>query len=398
MKSSAPFYTSAKALFPVVGSKIASELKRLGKTPGALLDDPSLRWDDPRLALDSLQMMQLAAAINDSFCLFEVGIEDFLLARPTLGGWVELIAKAYGLGCAHIRLQSSGTSGQQKTIQHAILDLEQESAYWAQSFAQAQRLLCFTPIHHIYGLLFGAMLSHQIGCPLHAGQKAFALLHQGLSEGDVLVGFPDFWHYFLQSGTRVPKGVRAVTSTAPMPADRQNALLALGLEALFDVYGSTETGGIGFRTNPQNHYALLPYFTPSESQNNQLWRHHLDGRHSLIAAPDALLWQGERLFSVKGRIDGALQVGGVNVNPRQIADAIAQMPNVKAAAVRPFTQAQIVRLKAFVVLEEDTPKARESLLGLLEERFVGPERLVQVNFGAAIPTNEMGKPCDWPIN
>jgi 4-coumarate--CoA ligase (photoactive yellow protein activation family) len=398
MKSSVPFYSNATSLLPVVKAKINSEIKRLGKKPGNLLDDPSLRWDDLRLSIDSLQMMQLAGAINDYFCLFEVGIEDFLLAKTTLGEWVELIAKAYELGCAHIRLQSSGTSGQQKIIQHAIVDLEQESAHWAQSFNQAQRLLCFTPIHHIYGLLFGAMLSHKLGCPLYTEQKAFAMLHQGLSEGDILVGFPDFWHYFLQSGIRVPKGIRAVTSTAPMAAEQRNALLALGLEVLFDVYGSTETGGIGFRTTPQNHYALLPYFMPGKSQNNQLWRQHLDGRQSLITAPDYLLWQDERLFSIEGRIDSALQVGGVNVNPKQIADAIAQIPNVNTVVVRSFTQAQVIRLKAFVVLDKDTPKARQSLLRLLEERFVGAERLVQVNFGAAIPTNEMGKPCDWPVD
>jgi len=173
-----------------------------------------------------------------------------------------------------------------------------------------------------------------------------------------------------------------------MAAEQHNALSALGLEVLFDVYGSTETGGIGFRTNPQNHYALLPYFMPGESQNNQLWRQNLDGRQSLITAPDYLIWQGERLFSIEGRIDGALQVGGVNVNPKQIADAIAQIPNVNTAVVRPFTQAQVIRLKAFVVLDKDTPKARQSLLRLLEERFVGAERLVQVSFGAAIPTTK----------
>jgi len=183
-----------------------------------------------------------------------------------------------------------------------------------------------------------------------------------------------------------------------MAAEQHNALSALGLEVLFDVYGSTETGGIGFRTNPQNHYALLPYFMPGESQNNQLWRQNLDGRQSLITAPDYLLWQDERLFSIEGRIDSALQVGGVNVNPKQIADAIAQIPNVNTVVVRSFTQAQVIRLKAFVVLDKDTPKARQSLLRLLEERFVGAERLVQVNFGAAIPTNEMGKPCDWPVD
>ena len=57
------------------------------------------------------------------------------------------------------------------------------------------------------------------------------------------------------------------------------------------------------------------------------------------------------------------------------------------------------RLKAFVVLTvgANTKKVRDELLGMIERDLSVPERPRALTFGDALPTDAMGKACDWPL-
>ena len=67
------------------------------------------------------------------------------------------------------------------------------------------------------------------------------------------------------------------------------------------------------------------------------------------AALDRLLWCGERRFRLGGRIDGAVQVGGVNVFPKHLRDLLLEQPAVADAEVRITDHVAGGRLEAAVV-------------------------------------------------
>ena len=113
------------------------------------------------------------------------------------------------------------------------------------------------------------------------------------------------------------------------------------LTRLLQVYGSSETAGVGWRDDPAGPYALLPG-----------WRRDGDGLlqgHRAIQPPDLLEWRDDDRFRVLGRRDGAVQVAGFNVVPDQVRAALARHPAVADIAVRPMRPKEGSRLKAFVV-------------------------------------------------
>ena len=114
-----------------------------------------------------------------------------------------------------------------------------------------------------------------------------------------------------------------------------------------------------------------------------------------ISPPDNLRWLDERRFVVNGRRDGAVQVGGVNVFPARVRDALLAHAGVADAAVR--LEADTGRLKAFVVPAggEDGDALLDDLDRWCGDRLSAPERPRRFALGGALPVNAMGKPADW---
>src|SRR5690606_10495269 len=170
-----------------------------------------------------------------------------------------------------------------------------------------------------------------LGLEVIAGPRALGLAQaRQLQAGDLLVGFPFIWQQLRSQGAAFPPGIMGLCSTAPAPADLGESLKQLGLDAWGEIYGSSETGGIGFRTESNAPFELLPR-----------WRAEGDGlfdlhRQQTVTPGDYLRWQGDRELLPDGRRDGALQVGGVNIYPDAIARQLASLPGVVAARVEPL--------------------------------------------------------------
>jgi long-chain acyl-CoA synthetase len=69
----------------------------------------------------------------------------------------------------------------------------------------------------------------------------------------------------------------------------------------------------------------------------------------VFALPDRVTWQGERLLRPAERVDGAVQVAGVNVFPERIAERLSKHPMVAECKVELDNTLPEPRLRAFVV-------------------------------------------------
>jgi 4-coumarate--CoA ligase len=208
-----------------------------------------------------------------------------------------------------------------------------------------------------------------------------------------------------ETGFEFPAGVHGVNSTGPCPPGLLSGLLERSLERMVEVYGSSETGGIGWREDPGDPCRLLPHWTLTEG-GESLVRHLPDGSFGEpISAPDHLV-PIPGGFALGGRRDHAVQVGGVNVFPERVAEIIRSHPDVSDCEVRLMRPDEGGRLKAFVVLEELENRAREANGDVRQERqelelwlrqtLSAPERPVSPTFGESVPRNEQGKISDWP--
>ena len=169
-----------------------------------------------------------------------------------------------------------------------------------------------------------------------------------------------------------------------------------------DVYGSSETGGLGWRertgdgwTEAGGGFRLAP------------WRRR-GGADTLaregqapIVAPDHLAWDRSGGFRIDSRRDGTVKVGGVTVDLDRVRQAICAHPGVADARVRPMQPGEGARLKAFVVpgpqAGEDPGSLLTSLAAHLATTLSAAERPRAFRFGRALPLTASGKPADWPV-
>ncbi len=351
----------------------------------------------PSLDCDSIELLWLAAAVNEMFCLYDAQVEESLLSAETFGDWLDIVESSCSGQNRRITFSTSGSAGLPKSCTHELAHLEREVRYLAERFAGTRRVIALTPPHHIYGFLFTAMLPSHLDVPvLVAHTLSPGALHRALGAGDLLVAVPPRWEWLARSIPSWPEGVHGVTSTAPLPERLKLELVGAGLQQFTEVYGSSETAGVGLRTYPATRYTLMPYWTwsPAGEESPSL----SDSEGYSVTLQDHLDIAPDGTFLVKARIDGAVQVGGVNVYPKHLENLLRTLPGVAEASVRLGNGAGSERLKAFVV-----PQANYAQATLAEELerwaagFPAPERIRSFTFGVELPATAMGKPADWDI-
>ena len=360
------------------------------------------------LGADSLDLVELATRVNRFFRLHETGLEDDLLRRPTVGGWIETVLRGWDLGERRLSFRTSGSTGEPQEHTHDWGTLTEEIDALARVFEDRERVVGLVPRHHIYGFLFTVLLPRRLGlASLNATDLSPNALSRCMREGDLIVSFPLRWGYLRQAGLRFPPGgagVDGVTSTGPCPPGLVSALRARSLRRMVEVYGSSETGGVGWRDDPDDPYRLLPYWSV-ERDGETLARGAPGGGLLTFPVPDRLIWDGNG-FSVAGRRDRAVQVGGTNVYPDRVARVLRTHPKVADCAVRLMRPEEGWRLKAFVVPDGipdwapngavgDPAGLRRELRRWLRDTVEAPERPGSVTLGAVLPLDAQGKAADW---
>jgi len=353
------------------------------------------------LGVDSLELMGLASALETQLHLH--GTADApLLMRTRLEDWRDAARASLDADGSALTFRTSGSSGAPKPCRHSLALLWQEVGALATLLPGRRRIVSLVPAHHIYGFLFTVLLPRRLGidavCDLR-GHAPAALAAQ-LMAGDLVIGHPDLWRAFGQAAVSLAPDVVGVTSTAPCPPDVARAALDSGLARLVQVYGSSETAGVGWRDEPEGGYTLFPYWT-RDAQTDGLVRQCPDGTRQPAVLQDRLAWRDDGRFQPDGRIDQAVQVGGVNVFPGYVADVLRLHPAVLEASVRRMRPDEGERLKAFVVVRDGVTLDAGLQAGLhawLGERLTAPECPAAYSFGPRLPRGASGKLADWIID
>ena len=359
---------------------------------GTAADSDDLLIDEATLGFDSLLMLSLITVLTRFFGLATTGVEDYLLVRRRLGDWADLVAHHFGLVGAQAALTftTSGSTGAGKAVAHSRRTLESEVAAIGSLFqsgaGEQPRILSMVAPHHIYGFLWSCLLPHHLGrdvCDLYGA--APTRLVREVRPGDLVLGTPFTWAQLAATGLALPDGVSGVTSGAPSTPETWRAGQGLGLVRMIDIYGSTETGGVGWREAEGGAFRLLG--------DLQFDAGELRRCGAVLDLQDRLEWRDARMFSVLGRRDTVVQVAGTNVCPETVRETLLSDPRVRDASIRLDGN----RLKAFVVPEigADPATLEPCLRDLLARCLPAPARPDRFTFGATLPRNSVGKPADW---
>jgi 4-coumarate--CoA ligase (photoactive yellow protein activation family) len=398
-----PWWSSGEALRRFTTDLIAGELTR-SRRGGFLPPRPwplSLSLTEGDLACDSLELLELAARFAQALHLHRSGIEDALLARRTVGDWVAIAQAGLARYAAELTFLTSGSLSLPKRCTHTIDELQQEIDELAAIFATRQRIIAAVPSHHIYGFLFTQMLPATLGRAVHDLVGRSTMQVEALAQpGDLIVGHPDFWRWAATSSARFPDDVIGVSSTAPFPADLMPILLEKRLHRLVELYGSSETAGVGWRRSPSEPFTLFRHWTATE-QATSLLRRSPDGSERLVPLQDSVHWESPTSFRVGPRRDLAFQVGGINVQPDRIVELLEKHPKVAQARARLMQPSEGSRVKAFIVPVDptlDLDQLRRELDRWATDHLTAAERPRAFTFGASLPCDPLGKSVDWALD
>jgi long-chain acyl-CoA synthetase len=370
---------------------------------------PRTVWRDEllleqELGVDSLERLQLASALSQGLHLHESGIEDALLARRSFGEWVDVAQAGLELYSGRLTFRTSGSTGTPKACEHSMAALLQESAQHAVLFGTRLRILCAVPRHHIYGFLFGVLLPDALGLPpeqvIDVRASTPAWLARGARTGDLVVGHPDYWAAVARTVPALAHDVVGVTSTAPCGDIVSEAVERLGLARLFQIYGSSETAGIGWRASHREPYTLFSHVCFAAHDGTALVRQSPDGERVAVACQDRIERVGGDQFHVGARFDHAVQVGGINVFTSRVRAVLLRHPQVQDAAVRLMQPHEGSRLKAFVVPVAGVDDGAEFVSQLrlwIDKELEVAERPKAIRLGAQLPVMDSGKAADWSI-
>jgi 4-coumarate--CoA ligase (photoactive yellow protein activation family) len=389
-----------------ISDLVVAEVALLRPTGASL---PQRPWSDDKhivedLGVDSLELLAVASALAEAMHLQESGIEDYLLARPTMADWIAVAHAGLQRFSERLTFRTSGSTGTPKPCTHPAAVLMQEARELAALFPARRRILSAVPSHHIYGFIFTILLPRVLGLSgvpvIDLRGSSPAALARELRDGDLVIGHPEFWRAAVRLLPSMPAGVMGVTSTAPCPDDVSVALVHAGMETLVQIYGSSETAGVGWRVRATDPYRLLSHWARIDGRQDALERRYADGRREMFACRDALVWEDARSFLPAGRIDDAVQVGGINVFPAKVRLALIQHPDVLDASVRLMRAEEGNRLKAFIVPrnpDADHVALHTRLDDWTRTHLATPERPKAFTFGTRLPTSAAGKHADWTL-
>ena len=379
------------AVHRIACAVVASELRRQRGVhyPDVLKDEwaTSTPIGDSGLGLDSMEQLGALGALAEAF-----NLDDSLLSDDppqTVGAWVSWVMQAQVAGHGRMTVATSGSTGSPRPCVHDVADLIAEAAFLASQFVGRRRVVALVPAHHLYGIIWTALLPDALGVPVVVRAIGAAV---GLTAGDLVIAVPEQWQALGRIVRRFPTDVIGVSSAGPLNDSVGAGLLAAGLARLVDIYGSSETGGIAMRNVPASGYDLLPRWQMSENGDDD-WR--LVDRHGRFwDLPDHVERIDGSTLRPLGRRDRAVQIGGHNVWPERVANTLRTVDGVADVAVRLHAHG---RLKAFVVPYPDRDPAQllARIEQLMDTGLVDYERPKSFRFGPTLPRNAMGKLEDW---
>lgn len=247
---------------------------------------------------------------------------------------------------ARISLYTSGSSGTPKEIRKTLAQFDAEVAAletcWGEAIGTAT-ILASVPHHHIYGLLFRLFWPLAAGRPFArdtCGEAAQLRASLAAQADAVLVSSPAHlvrWPQLLELASLAPAPRLIFSSGAPLPAEAASAYaVALG-HAPLEIFGSTESGGIAWRSQGEHGN---PVWQPLPGVQVRV---DADGalgvRSPHLDTPD--WWRSDDAaellesggFVLRGRLDRTVKVQGKRVALPALEQLLAASPLVSAAAV-----------------------------------------------------------------
>lgn len=250
-------------------------------------------------------------------------------APATFGDVAAAITAATQRRLVMFRFTAAG--GQGRDFDHPADRIFGEAAALANLLYGRRRIVSLVAPHSLIGFSLAVLAPNLLGlAAVDARGLAPEELQAALAFGDAVVATPSLWRYLIAQGVKAPDNAMAVTFGEALSPELSAEIRKSGFGAQREIYGSTETGLVGWRDTPSDPFALFEFW---RRDGERLVRTAPSGATAVVEPMDFMTWEGDRRFRLSGRRDGAVQIGGVNAFPQEIAARIAEHPAVAECSV-----------------------------------------------------------------
>lgn len=319
----------------VIGSAIADELARSFNRFFDFLAIAS--WTgETALGEGGLDMDDAERAACWKRCAAFFGSDDTVTmpsGASIIGDWGDALLATV---CAKLTSFQFKAAAREDDIENTFRNADevyQHAAAAANLLNGRRRLISFVAPHSLIGFILAVLTPNlqRIDSIDARGQTPEAL-QSLLAYGDVVIATPTLWRYLMQEKVQAPDNAMAVTFGEAMTPELATDMRHAGFSVLRELYGSTETGLVGWRDSASDAFTLFDHWQQDGDDIRLLV--HQDSAPPAVRLMDYFDWIDERRFRLSGRRDGAVQIGAVNVLPIDVARRLSEHSMIKLCDVR----------------------------------------------------------------
>ena len=308
------------------------------------------------------EMLKLLTPHFDAFISDILQLEDsskMLCQLPFDGISAGAIAESLDLHQIKITLFTSGSSGSPKAIYKTLALLDAEIQHLELQFGELfhnTKIVSSVSHQHIYGLLFRVLWPLVANRPFQSEDLVYPeQLALNALDNQILISSPALLKRLTDASDN--NGYRAIFSSGgPLSYEAVNDCFDKLKQLPIEVFGSTETGGIGFRQQRTEQQPWL-FFSGLEVALNKdnclkIKSPWIDFKR-FYQTSDQCDLLGKQQFILKGRIDRVVKIEEKRISLSEVELRMNELPWVKESAVLLLSQQQLnARLGAVITLTE----------------------------------------------
>jgi acyl-coenzyme A synthetase/AMP-(fatty) acid ligase len=334
------------------------------------------------------------------------------LLIPSLGGVQFSVDHLTPPKSAVIGFVTSGTSSATPTVIWKSWNALNSEAFTLMKefkITTSSRILTMVPPVHIFGFLYSILLPTVSGASLISSQRWDLSLFEPcpLAEtADVIITVPPLWSVlermlpFFSVGFNAPLILTSGASFGPErggAAQKLRNRLSLGFR-IVDIVGSTETGGIGFKTvageELEESFTLFDgvnIFPPTITDGRwSVSSPFTDDRHlevNDVFVPAA----GPRTFEYGGRSDRIVKIGARRFNLADIESALSQCANGSAVVCLFKQDPHTAKGGSMFAFVESGDLKSSDIFEAYQRRFKELPLPTNIHMSEHLPKGAMGK-------
>ncbi|QVQ51823.1 acyl--CoA ligase [Spiractinospora alimapuensis] len=270
-------------------------------------------------------------------------------------------------------------------------------------------VLSFAPPRHVYGALATLLMPARLGRPAWYRPQYFGHMPAPAGRRWTIVAVPWTYSILLRQRAWIEQvsHISVLHSTAMLPPTAERLLRRLGPDkmSLTEIFGSTETGGIAWRTRerddpPWNLFADVEYAKTTEDgreaplvvRSPRLAIGASGARLDLWETGDYVTPDGDRRFRFSGRRERLVKVNGRRVNLDVVeSDFRSVLPCADLACLPMSHDVSGEHIELLIVPGPDGVRGEDDVRGRLAAAQ-GQLQPRQITFVPSIDRSDSGKP------